>query len=185
MRVRYLLDTNVLSEPMRARPDGGLMRRLRRHDREVAIGTPVWHELVYGCARLPLSHRREAIETYLREVVEPSIPILPYSREAADWHGKERAEYFYTLCSRYGGEYGRDMFDLRETLSSVTCPALVMYPDRGHFFEVEQGVAFYRHLPKGELAVFPKCGHNIHEHYPAEYIRQVLHFLAKNKGETD
>ena len=91
MRVRYLLDTNIVSEPLRARPDSVLMRKLRRHEGEVAIGTPAWHELVYGCARLPASRRRQAIETYLLEVLEPSMPILPYSREAAEWHARERS----------------------------------------------------------------------------------------------
>jgi tRNA(fMet)-specific endonuclease VapC len=91
MRVRYLLDTNIVSEPLRARPDSVLMRKLRRHEGEVAIGTPAWHELVYGCARLPASRRRQAIETYLLEVAEPSMPILPYSREAAEWHARERS----------------------------------------------------------------------------------------------
>jgi pimeloyl-ACP methyl ester carboxylesterase len=99
------------------------------------------------------------------------------------WHGRERAEHFFNLCSKYGGAYGRGIFDLRGLLPSVSCPALVMYPDRGYFFEVEQGVTFYRHLPKGELAIFPRCGHNIHEHYPEQYVRQVLRFLDRNKGE--
>ncbi|MBU2551638.1 MAG: alpha/beta hydrolase [Proteobacteria bacterium] len=99
-----------------------------------------------------------------------------------DWHGPERAEAFFNLCSRYGGEYGRGVFDLRGDLPQVTRPVLVMYPDRGHFFEVEQGVAFYRGLPRGELAVFPRCGHNIHEHYPEDYARQVLSFLSRHEG---
>jgi len=95
------------------------------------------------------------------------------------WHGPDRAESFFNLCSKYGGSYGRDVFDLRGLLLSVSCPALVMYPDRGHFFEVEQGVTFYRHLQIGELAVFPRCGHNIHEHYPVQYARQVLRFIDR------
>jgi len=91
VRVRYLLDTNVISEPLRPRPDRALVRKLRQHQSVLALGSPVWHELVYGCARLPASRRRELIEAYLLEVVEPSIPILPYSREAAAWHARERA----------------------------------------------------------------------------------------------
>jgi len=31
------------------------------------------------------------IERYLGEVVEPSIPILPYDARAAGWHAEERA----------------------------------------------------------------------------------------------
>lgn len=93
--------------------------------------------------------------------------------------------FFFKLCSRYGGAYGRYFFDSRSLLSRVICPVLVMYPDRGHFFEVEQGLTFYRHLPSGELAVFPRCAHNIHEHYPEQYARQVLGFLDRCKGKEE
>jgi pimeloyl-ACP methyl ester carboxylesterase len=99
-----------------------------------------------------------------------------------DWHGPDRAESFYTLCSRYGGSYGRGIFDLRPELQRVSCPSLVMYPDRGHFFEAEQGVAFFRSLKKGELAIFPKCGHNIFEHYPDLYAQSVLAFIERFRG---
>ncbi|MEW6261848.1 MAG: alpha/beta hydrolase [Thermodesulfobacteriota bacterium] len=97
------------------------------------------------------------------------------------WHGEDYAESFYLLCSRYGGEYGRDVFDLRPVLPAIRCPVLVLYPDRSYFFEVEQAVAFYRGLPEAELAVLPRCGHNIHEHYPGEYVRQVLSFLKRRR----
>ena len=50
----------------------------------------VWHELWFGCHRLPASARRAAIETYLNRVVAPSIPILPYNQPAAEWHAAER-----------------------------------------------------------------------------------------------
>jgi pimeloyl-ACP methyl ester carboxylesterase len=56
----------------------------------------------------------------------------------------------------------------------------VLYPDRSFLFDVEQGVAFFRHLVSGELAVLPKCGHNTYEYRPNEYVRQVLAFLKRH-----
>lgn len=100
------------------------------------------------------------------------------------WQGSQRAEWFFNLISKCGGSYGRKIFDLRALLPSISCPVLVMYPDRDYFFEVDQFVAFYRHLQKGELVVFPRCGHNIYEHYPEEYARQVLKFVDRHKGEA-
>jgi tRNA(fMet)-specific endonuclease VapC len=88
---RYLLDTNVLSEPLRPSPREVLMRRLRRHQGEVATGSPVWHELLFGCNRLAPSKKRTAIERYLNEVVWPLVPVLPYDAAAARWHAAERA----------------------------------------------------------------------------------------------
>ena len=101
-------------------------------------------------------------------------------KKYVSWHGSDRAEPFYALCSRYGGCYGRDLFDLRPELAAVNCPTLVMYPDRGHFFEAEQGLAFFRSLCHGELAIFPKCGHNIFEHYPKLYAQTVIDFIKRN-----
>jgi pimeloyl-ACP methyl ester carboxylesterase len=97
-----------------------------------------------------------------------------------DWHGPENAEPFFNQFRKFGGAYGKDVFDLRPVLPSVTCPALVLYPDRSFIFDVEQGVAFYRHLPKGELAVLPSCGHNTYEHRPADYVRNVLAFYGRH-----
>ncbi len=114
----------------------------------------------------------------------PSYDDLPAAiqKKYINWHGFERAEWFYSLCSRYGGCYGRDRFDLRRQLSEVTPPTLVMYPDRGHFFEAEQGVAFFRSLSNGELAIFPKCGHNMFEHYPELYAQTVIDFIGRAKN---
>lgn len=91
MKLKYLLDTNVVSEPLRPHPAAKLLRRLRRHEGETAIPSIVWHELQFGCARLPESRRKAAIERYLDEVVLASCPILDYGRAAAEWHAVERA----------------------------------------------------------------------------------------------
>lgn len=91
MSIKYLLDTNVVSEPLRPKPSGAVLRKLQKHEQEIAIASIVWHELRFGVGRLPSSRRREVIERYLEEVVLPAIPILAYDRPAADWHASERA----------------------------------------------------------------------------------------------
>jgi len=72
------------------------------------------------------------------------------------WHGKN-AETFYNQFIVYGGAYGTGFFDIRDLLPSVACPTLVLYPDRSSLFEVEQGVAFYRHLQRVNLQYFPSA----------------------------
>ena len=89
--MQYLLDTNVISEPLRASPDPDVMASLRQHRQAVAIPAPVWHELLFGCRRLPRSRKRSTIEAYLETVVKPTVPILPYDEVAAEWHARERA----------------------------------------------------------------------------------------------
>lgn len=91
MSTKYLLDTNIVSEPLRPAPNAKVMARLKRHQDELAIATVVWHELWFGCNRLPASAKRTAIENYLNQVVAVSILILPYDQPAAEWHAAERA----------------------------------------------------------------------------------------------
>ena len=91
MTGRFLLDTNVLSEPMRPAPDRKVLDQLRRHHEELATAAIIWHELWFGCRRLPDSEKRRAIEEYLTRVVAPTISILSYDERAAEWHAVERA----------------------------------------------------------------------------------------------
>jgi pimeloyl-ACP methyl ester carboxylesterase len=96
------------------------------------------------------------------------------------WHGESHARELYALASTGGGAYGFGVFDLRDTLKNVRCPALVLYPDRSGLFEVEQGVLMYRTLPDGELAVLPRCGHNTYALQPEQYQRIVLSFFDRH-----
>ena len=38
---------------MKTTPDGHVMTMLQRHQDEIVTAAPVWHELRYGCLRLP------------------------------------------------------------------------------------------------------------------------------------
>jgi tRNA(fMet)-specific endonuclease VapC len=89
--IRFLLDANIVQEPIKNTPNPNVLTRLGRHRTESAIAATVWHELWFGCRRLPLSHRRTIIEAYLNELLVDAIPILPYGVEAAEWHAGERS----------------------------------------------------------------------------------------------
>jgi tRNA(fMet)-specific endonuclease VapC len=89
--IRYLLDTNVLSEPLRRQPNALVMQRIQEYQDQLATATLVWHELLYGISRLPASKRRTQIEVYCEKIILPTIPILPYDARAARWHAEERA----------------------------------------------------------------------------------------------
>ncbi len=87
----YLLDTNIVSEPLRPRPDAGVLEGIRAAEGRMAIASVVWHELVYGVSRRPSSSRREKLERYLRGHVAVALEVLPYDTAAAAWHAVERA----------------------------------------------------------------------------------------------
>ncbi len=89
MTLKYLLDTNIISEPLRPTPNSTVLAYIERHQDEIALAAVVWHELWFGCFRLPASAKRTAIEKYLTQVVAPAVPILAYDRRAAEWHALE------------------------------------------------------------------------------------------------
>jgi tRNA(fMet)-specific endonuclease VapC len=90
--MRYLLDTNILSEAVKPKPDRKVMAMLERHQEEIATAAPVWHELVFGCFRLPVSRKREMIESYLQDIIWGNLDILPYDERAAEWHAQQRVK---------------------------------------------------------------------------------------------
>lgn len=91
MSARFLLDTNVLSEPLKPAPDRHVLEQLSAHAGDVVTASVVWHELVFGVSLLPGGRRRRLAERYLENVVAANIPVLSYDGPAAAWHGHERA----------------------------------------------------------------------------------------------
>lgn len=89
--LKYLLDTNILSEATRAAPDSGVLVRLRKAGTQVATSAVTWHELHHGLALLAPSRKRDAIAAYIESLRQAELAILPYSIEAAEWHAAERA----------------------------------------------------------------------------------------------
>jgi tRNA(fMet)-specific endonuclease VapC len=67
------------------------MKSIERYQHEIVTAAPVWHELYFGCQRLPVSRKRKIIESYLKDVIKSNMIILPYDERAAEWHAKERA----------------------------------------------------------------------------------------------
>jgi tRNA(fMet)-specific endonuclease VapC len=87
----FLLDTNILSEPLRSKPDLRVLNLMQEHRSQLVTASVVWHELLFGCYRLPESARRMAIERYLFDTVRERLPIFGYDDRAAAWHASERA----------------------------------------------------------------------------------------------
>jgi len=88
--LRYLLDTNVLSEPTRLHPDAEVMSRIIAAGDTIATAAPVWHEIEFGRLRLPAGKRRRTIEVIV-DTISAALVILPYDANAAAWHARERA----------------------------------------------------------------------------------------------
>ena len=89
MKARYLLDTNILSEPVKPTPSATVVEQLRRHHHESVTAAPVWFELVHGVEQMPASHRRDRLAQYIQELNDSDLQVLGYDKIAADWHARE------------------------------------------------------------------------------------------------
>ena len=69
--MKYLLDTNVLSEAVKTAPDKSVLKMFEKRQHEIVTAAPVWHELQFGCQRLPRSRKREVIASFLNDIVKP------------------------------------------------------------------------------------------------------------------
>ena len=90
-RIKYLLDTNILSEPARQKPNAKVMQRFTEYDGQYGTGAIVWHELQYGCALLPDSKRKIQLQGYLLTLQDNGLIIFPYDQAAAEWFASQRA----------------------------------------------------------------------------------------------
>jgi tRNA(fMet)-specific endonuclease VapC len=91
MKFVYLLDTNIVSEPLKPVPDSGVLEHLDRFDGLMAIPSVVWHELIYGLNRLQPGDRQRRLRSYLFDVVAPTLPVLAYDDHAAWIHATLRS----------------------------------------------------------------------------------------------
>jgi len=89
--VRFLLDTNIVSEPVVAHPQASVLERIREHSGLLAISVVTWQELLYGMHLLPAGKRLDRIEDYLFRRVRPAIPLIDFDERAAEWQAEERA----------------------------------------------------------------------------------------------
>jgi predicted nucleic acid-binding protein len=91
--MKYLLDTNVLSELTKPSPNPGVMAGLGEHRVECATCSVVAFELLYGIALLPQGARRAQLQAQTAPWFAGTggIPVLPYDLEAARWQALHHA----------------------------------------------------------------------------------------------
>ena len=84
-----VVDTNVVSEPLRHSPDPRVLTWLEDHADEVAITSVTVSELLYGAQRLPRGRRRSGLLTAIERLIDGAGDSLlafdgPAARVAAD-----------------------------------------------------------------------------------------------------
>lgn len=96
MKPVYLLDTNVISEFSKPKPNLNVLQRLRRVEHLCAICSTVWEEVVFGYERLPDGKRKQTLRQYV-EKIKSTYDIIPYDCFASQICGEIR-----TKCEKIG-----------------------------------------------------------------------------------
>jgi len=88
--VRYLFDTDTLSDLMRRAPTPALLRRLASTPPEdQATSSITLGELLYGARRL--GDRTDALVERIESTLIPNLAVLPFDAESARAYGQLRA----------------------------------------------------------------------------------------------
>lgn len=90
MGLKYLLDTNILSEPAKLHPNEHILHKLNQYSGQYCTSVTVWHELHYGVERMTDSKRKKSLFAYLDTLEQGGLIVLPYEKMAGQWLAKER-----------------------------------------------------------------------------------------------
>lgn len=87
-----VVDTNVLSEPLRPAPDPAVLAWLTAHSEELLITAISVGELEYGVQRLPEGQRRDRLQSAVGALTAGAGDrVLPFDEAAARQYGIARS----------------------------------------------------------------------------------------------
>lgn len=88
--IRFLLDTNIVSELSRLQPNRRLQERIARHQTACALPATVVEELQFGVSRIESGERRAMFQAWL-DIQLDTFPVVVFDKDCAQWLGRERA----------------------------------------------------------------------------------------------
>ena len=90
----FLVDTNVLSESAKRKPDAGVMAWLRENERELYVSTITIGELRRGIERIPESARKTRLRHWLHSLCDcMQGRVLSFSTSSAHVWGQLKAKW--------------------------------------------------------------------------------------------
>ncbi len=88
-----VLDTNVWSEPLRARPDRRALEWIEANVATAALTAITIAELRYGVSRLPAGRRQEGLAAAVHQLIaDVGDAVLPFDGPAAAEYASVRAQ---------------------------------------------------------------------------------------------
>jgi predicted nucleic acid-binding protein len=92
--VSYLVDTNVYSEPAKARPDPQVVAWLREHEGDLYVSAITIGEIRRGIERLPSGQRKTKLSLWLQSLCEcMQGRVLSFNTSTAHVWGQLKAKW--------------------------------------------------------------------------------------------
>lgn len=88
----YLLDTNIVSEFSKERPNENVLAFYEARKNLCAISAITWQELVYGVTRMAEGHKKRTLQSFI-ENLKLNMTIIPYDDFSADICGQALAQF--------------------------------------------------------------------------------------------
>lgn len=92
MGLKYLLDTNILSELSKQSPNASVIKQIEHFGMHCTTASLVIHELNFGILCLPKGKRKDNLRLFIKQLANYKFPVLPYDSIAAQVHAKNRAK---------------------------------------------------------------------------------------------
>ena len=80
---KYLLDSNIISEPAKPAPNKQVLMLLTQNRQDSALAAISYFELLHGILILPDGKRKERLIAYLDETVVPFYEFVSFDFESA------------------------------------------------------------------------------------------------------
>ena len=86
-----MLDTNILSELSKAKPNENVIRKVNELGNQCVTAALVMHELNFGVLRLPEGKLKTNLLLFLKQLENYKFPVLSYDGIAAQNHAIQRS----------------------------------------------------------------------------------------------
>ncbi|WP_353571524.1 type II toxin-antitoxin system VapC family toxin [Candidatus Albibeggiatoa sp. nov. BB20] len=87
----YLLDTNIVSEPLKQSANEKVIEKLFLHEGLCVTAAMVIYEIYRGYHKTSSLKKRLLIQEHIESVIA-HIPILSYDQNAAIWHAEQQVK---------------------------------------------------------------------------------------------
>lgn len=105
MKPVYLLDTNIISEFTKPRPNTNLIKKVLNHGNLCAISSTVWQESIFGYQRMSEGRKKQLVGDTMQSIKD-SYEIIPYDSFASEICSELQAkcEEKGKTCPRYDSQ---------------------------------------------------------------------------------